>query len=232
MSARKREYKATHVKVRKGASLEYEAPVHLMGTVQVGHSTRIGAFSYIVGPCRMGRVASIGRYCSIAPGLNAGPSDHPTQWLSTSPFQYSSKKFEFAEWHEDFEFTRRTGKNDPAKALEPVTIGNDVWIGAGVTILGGVTIGDGAILAAGSVVTKPVPPYAIVGGVPAKVIRMRFDEPLVRRFLELRWWRFLPRDLSGLPFDRPEEALDQLEARIRRGEVDEAPPRFEVMDRT
>jgi len=70
-------------------------------------------------------------------------------------------------------------------------IGNDVWIGAGATLLGkggGLTIGDGAIVGAGSVVTKDVPPYAIVGGNPARIIRYRFDEAIIRRLLALKWW--------------------------------------------
>jgi virginiamycin A acetyltransferase len=67
-------------------------------------------------------------------------------------------------------------------------VGNDVWIGYGSTVMPGVTIGDGAIVGSCSVVTKDVPPYAIVGGNPAKVIRYRFDEVTIARLLELRWW--------------------------------------------
>lgn len=75
-----------------------------------------------------------------------------------------------------------------------VKIGNDVWIGYGVTIVNNVTVGDGAVIAAGSVVTKDVPPYAIVGGVPAKTIRYRFDEEVCKILLELEWWNF-PEDI-------------------------------------
>lgn len=69
-----------------------------------------------------------------------------------------------------------------------VVIGSDVWIGARAAILEGVTIGDGAVVAAGAVATKDVPPYAIVGGVPAKIIKYRFDEETIKKLLELKWW--------------------------------------------
>lgn len=217
---------APGVKLGKGAVLEYETPVNLMGSIKISKSIRIGAYTYVVGPSRIGNVPSIGRYCSIAPGLSAGPSDHPVDWLSTSPFQYSKKKFAFADWHDGFAFTSRTKKNDSTRKLEPVTIGNDVWIGTGVTILNGASIGDGAIVAAGSVVTKSIPPYAIAGGIPARIIRMRFPEPIVERLLGIQWWKYDATALSGLPFNHPMKAVDILQARIEAGEAAVMPPSF------
>ena len=70
----------------------------------------------------------------------------------------------------------------------PIRIGSDVWIGSHVIVMGGVTIGDGAVVAAGSIVTKDVPPFAIVGGVPAKIIKFRFPSETIKRLLEIRWW--------------------------------------------
>lgn len=207
---------ASQVELARGAVVRCEPPVRLSGPLRFAHDIRIGAYSYLR-PARISRLARIGRYCSIAPGLVAGESEHPTAWLSTSPFQYSRTKFAFADWHHDFAFTRRTRANDPALAKAAPSIGNDVWIGTGVLLMAGVRVGDGAIVAAGSVVTRDVPPYAVVAGVPARLVRMRFPEALVERLLALRWWRFDAGSLSGLPFDDPGRALDGLEERIAAG---------------
>lgn len=109
---------------------------------------------------------TIGKFCSIGPNFCCGLGIHPTDGISTSPDFYRGKIAEH----------------------KPITIGNDVFIGANVTILDGVTIGDGAVIAAGAVVTKDVPPYAIVGGVPAEVKTYRFDQPTIAKLLEKQWW--------------------------------------------
>ena len=116
----------------------------------------------------------IGDYCSIAAevGIFLGGEHHP-EWVSTYPFG--------ALWREhDHPGQPKTRGN--------VVIGNDVWIGRGATIMSGVTIGDGAVIAARALVVKDVPPYAIVGGNPAKLIRYRFDEATIEKLLAIRWW--------------------------------------------
>lgn len=124
----------------------------------------------------------IGDYCSIAEDVSIllGGNHHP-EWLTTYPF--SSNAFN-EEWPEASEI------HGQPYSKGPVTIGNDVWIGYGATILSGVTIGHGAIIAAKAVVVKDVPPYAIVGGNPAKVVKMRFPEKDVERLLSLQWWNW------------------------------------------
>ena len=91
-------------------------------------------------------------------------------------------------------------------------VGNDVWIGQFAVIMGGVTIGDGSVVASHSVVTKDVPPFSIVGGNPARVIRPRFSDSIVERMLSARWWQSGLHDLAGMAMDDPERFLDELEA--------------------
>lgn len=109
----------------------------------------------------------------------------------------------------------RVRKKYIEKSKKPLPIiGNDVWIGFGATVLNGVTIGDGAIIAAGAVVTKDVPPYAIVGGNPAHVIKYRFSKEVVEKLLALQWWNYGSDILDGLPIDDVEKALPMLRNRI------------------
>ena len=90
-------------------------------------------------------------------------------------------------------------------------VGNDVWSGHNVNVMAGVNVGDGVIIAAGAVVTKDVPPYAIVAGVPAQIIRYRFSEKNIERLLALKWWEMELSELSGLSFKDIEKCLDALE---------------------
>ena len=120
----------------------------------------------------------IGSYCSIGSGavfMMAGNQGHQRNWVSTFPFFYQDNP-NFAEAKDGFE---RAGDT---------VVGNDVWIGYGATIMPGVKIGDGAIIATKSVVVKDVPPYAMVGGNPAKEIRKRFSEEKIKALLEMSWW--------------------------------------------
>lgn len=139
----------------------------------------IGAWTYGCPTCRYQEFGDatlkVGKFCSIAPDVRiflAG--EHRTDAVATYPFDYM-----FADGGS---LPRGQG------CRGDVVIGNDVWVGDGVLILSGVRIGDGAIIAARAVVNKDVPPYAIVGGVPARLIRMRFPAETVEALLRIAWW--------------------------------------------
>ena len=138
----------------------------------------------------------IGKFCSIACGAKFlfNSANHALGSLSTYPFPIF-----YDEWGLE-------GKN-VAEAWDnkgDIALGNDVWIGYEAVILAGVTIGDGAIIGARAVVTRDVPPYAIVGGVPARLIRRRFDDATIEALLDLRWWDWEP--------ERIRQALPALQA--------------------
>lgn len=138
----------------------------------------MGDMSYVGERSRLIRV-NIGKYTAIGPEVLAGLGRHPSrEFVSTHPAFYSP--------------VRRTGRSFVDEAMfsefTPITIGNDVWIGARTILLDGVTIGTGAIVGAGAVVTRDIPPYAVAVGVPAKVVRMRFDEEQVVKLLASAWW--------------------------------------------
>ena len=148
---------------------------------------------------------SIGKFCSIACGAKFifNAANHTLNSLSTYPFSIM-----FEEWG------LPTDTNSVAQAWDNhgnITIGNDVWVGYEAVIFSGVTIGDGAIIGTRAVVTKDVPPYTIVGGVPARPIRKRFSEDVIARLEELRWWDWdekkISRNLAAIQSGR----LDQIE---------------------
>ena len=120
--------------------------------------------------------SSIGSFCSIAPNLQLiCRGKHMVDWITTYPFQ--------AMWNMDIPL------NDLPEH-SPITIGNDVWIAENVKILQGVTIGDGAVIATESFVTKDVPPYAMVGGNPTKIIKYRFTDDQIKSLLRIKWWEW------------------------------------------
>lgn len=139
----------------------------------------LGDYSYVVNDCEIIYTA-IGKFCSIAAMVRINPGNHPTWRASQSHFTYRSSAYFEGESDERSFFEWRRS--------HPVSIGHDVWIGHGAIVLPGRAIGTGAVIAAGAVVTKDVPPYRIVAGVPARVVKHRFDEGIAERLEALSWW--------------------------------------------
>jgi len=139
--------------------------------------------------------ADIGSFTSIADGVVIGGGRHPLEWAAMSPVFYAGRDSVKAKY----------SKYDRA-AIGRTLVGSDVWIGRSAIVLEGVAIGHGAVVGAGSVVTKPVPAYAIVGGNPATLIRYRFDERTVAALLESRWW------------DKPSSVIARAATEVRRPE--------------
>lgn len=201
--------------IYRTARIIFEPPITL-GEIEIYSGGFYGAYTYFRSGA-IGSLQKIGRYCSVGPGVDIGHGNHPTTFLSSHPFQYGASGFGYWEGFKKFNHGSTVLPKDTVKSA-PI-IGNDVWIGAKVTINRGVTIGDGAVIAAGSVVTKDVPPYAIVGGVPAKVIKMRFPDEIIEELLELKWWRFEPHTFNGVDFSDIRKSIDEIKTRIEAGKV-------------
>lgn len=192
--------------VDNSAIVFLEAPVKIVAA-RLSFKGSIGAYTYVRFDSRVaGRTERIGRYCSIAPGVSIADGEHPSDWLSTHPFQWGADDWIATEQRRKHKF--------PAMPLIPRTkIGNDVWIGTNAIVLANVEIGDGAIVAAGSVVTKNVAPYTVVAGVPARVIRQRFPKEIIARLQALKWWRYTPDSMLGVRFEKIDKAVAELEKR-------------------
>jgi acetyltransferase-like isoleucine patch superfamily enzyme len=180
-------------------------PVYLDRNSQIGPDAIIGKYFGMNDSGFVAR-ATVGAYCAIGARNAINPFNHPTNWLSTHEFQYHPRSFDWIPEYNDLKRLERT-----PDMFAPVTIGNDVWTGHNVNILPGVTIGDGVAIGAGSIVTRDMPPFAIVAGVPAKVIRYRFPEKVIERQLRLKWWELELSELSGLPFRDVGKCLDMIE---------------------
>lgn len=151
---------------------------------KIVHS-KLGRYSYI-GKRSSLIYAEVGAFCSIAADVYVGMGVHDINKLSTSPL--------FTE------INNGTGHSWTQSKLVPykkVIVGNDVWIGERAMIMGGKIIGNGAVIGAGAVVTKDVPPYAVVGGVPARIIKYRFPDNMISRLEDLQWWNLPEKKLKN-----------------------------------
>lgn len=196
-----RRLKALLHRLRSGRNPNNETRLHLR-KLSLRHGFSIGAYSYGRPKVRFpesGRRLTIGRYCSIADKVEILlGGDHRLDWVSTYPFAAMDGLFPGAQAPADYHASRGD-----------VTIGNDVWLGSGCMILSGVTLGHGAVVAARAVVTRDVPPYAVVTGNPARVVRTRFPPETVAALIEAAWW------------DLPHEAVTTLVPLLQSGRTDD-----------
>lgn len=164
----------------------------------------MGDYSYMndeadVHSFRSPQTIKIGKYCSIGRCQFIVDGDHNTSYATTYPFKELGQS--------------KTAQENKNLKGAPV-IGNDVWICDGAIIYGGVTIGDGAVVAGNAVVTKPVPPYAVVAGNPARIVKHRFEDDMIEAFLDSRWWELphetICKELAPL-MDDPERFLKRLQ---------------------
>lgn len=181
----------------------------------------IGAFTYLGGSGALFRhIERIGRFCAIAGGIQTGQVEHPTDMLSPHAMfsgDWSRTWPEIADYYSEnaAEVARaRAAERRFSQGFAKIAVGNDVWIGYGALIRRGVSIGDGAVIGARAVVTRDVPPYTIVAGVPAVPIRRRFPDDVIARLLALRWWDYGLDALRGVDVSDMPRCVDRIERNV------------------
>jgi acetyltransferase-like isoleucine patch superfamily enzyme len=208
----------------------FEPPTSVFSRIGSPVTVNVGAFCSLsdghIGHCE------VGRYCAFGPEVMIGAHEHPTDWLTVSRVTHVRGLHGWdAFLHPDDLQRAQSSVRSYPRSTRMTRIGNDVWIGQRCFIRPGITIGDGAIIAAGSVVTRDVPPYAVMAGVPAVQKKQRFPDPLVERLLQARWWQYDLFAFERLPYDTPGAALDAIAEQVaQRGIAPYAPARITADD--
>ena len=156
------------------------------------HDVSMGDYSYVERHAEA-MYAEVGKFCSIAAAVRINAVEHPMERVTTHKISYRPNEY-FLHAPLDHEFRKR-------RRARRVTIGNDVWIGHGAVILPGVTVGHGAVIGANAVVSRDVDPYAVVAGVPARVLRRRFPKELAEELMKLAWWDWPAERLEAAVLD-------------------------------
>lgn len=150
-------------------------------------NTQIGKYSRVGVNCKLNNV-TMGNFSVVAGDSILGVGQHPTNYLTYHSIFYKKGNW---GWHDDW-----VKYPEGFKEMAPISIGNNVWVGRNVIVMGGVKIGDNSIVATGAVVTKDVPPFSIVGGVPAKVIKTLFTEEVRERLQQIQWWNLPDEEIT------------------------------------
>lgn len=147
----------------------------------------LGDYSYVMEQADLMHT-TVGKFCSIAAFVRLNPGNHPLDRVTSHHMTYRAAMYDLGA--DDAEFFAW-------RDAHPVKLGHDIWIGHGVTVVAGVTIGNGAAVGAGAVVTKDVPAYTVVAGVPAKPIRERFNADTATKLERIRWWDWTREELEA-----------------------------------
>jgi len=171
--------------------------------IENGSAVYIGRYSRLMGNGMLSPLLTIGRHCTISQGVLLGGGRHHMEYLTTGeiPGLELDRNF-YSDAEEAFDAKDTSGFT---------RIGCDVWVGANASILRGRHVGTGAIVGAGTVVNKDVPPYAVVAGNPARIVRYRFEPPIIESLLRTRWWTLSVEEIKSLPFADIRRCVERLE---------------------